>query len=83
MCRCFMGGNHRLRADTSVGGMRERPNRHAWSACVGQPTQGSNPCPSAQPRYGNARLGYAKYMPKAAAAWLIGAGASFVSRDVA
>src|SRR5260221_11254253 len=27
--------------------MRERPNRHAWSACVGQPTVGSNPTPSA------------------------------------
>ena len=32
------------------GGMRERPNRHAWKACVGQPTVGSNPTPSAQPR---------------------------------
>jgi hypothetical protein len=29
------------------GGMRERPNRHAWKACVGQPTVGSNPTPSA------------------------------------
>ena len=28
--------------------MRERPNRHAWKACVGQPTVGSNPTPSAQ-----------------------------------
>src|SRR5256714_3494540 len=27
--------------------MRERPNRHAWKACVGQPTGGSNPSPSA------------------------------------
>src|SRR5262245_5897886 len=27
--------------------MRERPNRHAWKACVGQPTVGSNPTPSA------------------------------------
>src|SRR5436189_3723225 len=31
----------------SPGGMRERPNRHAWRACVGQPTVGSNPTPSA------------------------------------
>ena len=29
------------------GGMRERTNRHAWRACVGQPTVGSNPTPSA------------------------------------
>ena len=29
------------------GGVRERPNRHAWKACVGQPTVGSNPTPSA------------------------------------
>ena len=29
------------------GGMRERPNRHAWKACVGQLTVGSNPTPSA------------------------------------
>ena len=28
--------------------MRERPNRHAWKACVGQPTVGSNPTPSAK-----------------------------------
>jgi hypothetical protein len=27
--------------------MRERPNRHAWKACVGQLTVGSNPTPSA------------------------------------
>src|SRR5438552_5394973 len=32
----------------SPGGMRERPNRHAWRACVGQPTVGSNPTPSAR-----------------------------------
>src|SRR6476619_4801204 len=31
------------------GGVRERPNRHAWKACVGQPTVGSNPTPSAMP----------------------------------
>jgi hypothetical protein len=31
------------------GGMRERPNRHAWKACVGRPTVGSNPTPSADP----------------------------------
>ena len=31
----------------AIGGMRERPNRHAWKACVGQPTVGSNPTPSA------------------------------------
>src|SRR5438128_7553598 len=30
------------------GGMRERPNRHAWKACVGQLTVGSNPTPSAE-----------------------------------
>ncbi len=30
-----------------AGGMRERTNRHAWRACVGQPTVGSNPTPSA------------------------------------
>src|SRR5207342_134992 len=29
------------------GGMRERPNRHAWKACEGQPSVGSNPTPSA------------------------------------
>src|SRR4029079_2277977 len=29
------------------GGVRERPNRHAWKACVGQLTVGSNPSPSA------------------------------------
>jgi tRNA(adenine34) deaminase len=28
--------------------MRERPNRHAWKACVGQLTVGSNPTPSAE-----------------------------------
>src|SRR5882757_3815819 len=28
--------------------MRERPNRHAWKACVGQLTVGSNPTPSAR-----------------------------------
>ena len=27
--------------------MRERPNRHAWRACVGKLTVGSNPTPSA------------------------------------
>jgi tRNA(adenine34) deaminase len=27
--------------------MRERPNRHAWRACVAQVTVGSNPTPSA------------------------------------
>ena len=30
------------------GGVRERPNRHAWKACVGQLTVGSNPTPSAK-----------------------------------
>src|SRR5215207_10672952 len=46
---------HRPRADTpagtllrDLGGVRERPNRHAWKACVGQPTVGSNPTPSAR-----------------------------------
>src|SRR5437879_9604858 len=28
--------------------MRERPNRHAWKACVGQLTVGSTPPPSAE-----------------------------------
>ena len=32
------------------GGVRERPNRHAWKACVGKPTVGSNPTPSAHDR---------------------------------
>src|SRR5258708_30007226 len=32
------------------GGVRERPNRHAWKACVGQLTVGSNPTPSARSR---------------------------------
>ena len=32
---------------SAPGGVRERPNRHAWKACVGQPTVGSNPTPSA------------------------------------
>ena len=27
--------------------MRERPNRHAWKACEGKPSVGSNPTPSA------------------------------------
>ena len=30
------------------GGMRERPNRHAWKACVGKLTLGSNPSLSAK-----------------------------------
>ena len=30
------------------GGVRERPNRHAWKACVGQLTVGSNPTSSAK-----------------------------------
>jgi hypothetical protein len=34
------------------GGVRERPNRHAWKACVGQLTVGSNPTPSANSRSG-------------------------------
>src|SRR5579864_7934537 len=29
------------------GGVRERPNRHDWKSCVGQPTVGSNPTLSA------------------------------------
>ena len=33
------------------GGVRERPNRHAWKACVGQLTVGSNPTPSAADRF--------------------------------
>jgi hypothetical protein len=32
------------------GGVRERPNRHDWKSCVGQPTVGSNPTLSAQRR---------------------------------
>ena len=31
------------------GGVRERPNRHAWKACDLQGSVGSNPTPSAQP----------------------------------
>ncbi len=31
------------------GGVRERPNRHDWKSCVGQPTVGSNPTSSATP----------------------------------
>ena len=34
----------------SLGGVRERPNRHDWKSCVGQPTVGSNPTSSAQGR---------------------------------
>ena len=30
-----------------LGGVRERPNRHDWKSCVGQPTVGSNPTSSA------------------------------------
>jgi hypothetical protein len=30
--------------------MPEWPNGHAWKACVGKPTQGSNPCLSAKSR---------------------------------
>jgi hypothetical protein len=33
---------------SASGGMRERTNRHAWRACVGQLTVGSNPTPSAK-----------------------------------
>ena len=32
------------------GGVRERPIRHAWRACRGQPLVGSNPTPSARGR---------------------------------
>ena len=32
------------------GGVRERPNRHAWKACVGKLTVGSNPTVSATGR---------------------------------
>lgn len=31
----------------SNGGVRERPNRHAWKACEGKPSVGSNPTSSA------------------------------------
>jgi tRNA(adenine34) deaminase len=31
----------------SLGGVRERPNRHAWKACEAQVSVGSNPTPSA------------------------------------
>ena len=34
-------------AGCSLGGVRERPNRHDWKSCVGQPTVGSNPTSSA------------------------------------
>ena len=42
------GGEH-------PGGVRERPNRHAWKACVGKLTVGSNPTPSAERRPGISR----------------------------
>ena len=32
-----------------LGGVRERPNRHAWKACEVQASVGSNPTPSAMP----------------------------------
>jgi tRNA(adenine34) deaminase len=31
----------------NLGGVRERPNRHAWKACEAQVSVGSNPTPSA------------------------------------
>ena len=37
-----------LKFQVILGGVRERPNRHAWKACVGKPTVGSNPTSSAQ-----------------------------------
>ena len=36
-----------LKFQVILGGVRERPNRHAWKACVGKPTVGSNPTSSA------------------------------------
>ena len=40
-----------LKFQVILGGVRERPNRHAWKACVGKPTVGSNPTSSAQKFY--------------------------------
>ena len=34
-------------ASDTFGGVRERPNRHAWKACEGRPSVGSNPTSSA------------------------------------
>ena len=45
--RPLPSSTRRGRRARTPGGMRERPNRHAWKACVGQPTVGSNPTPSA------------------------------------
>ncbi len=36
--------------------MRERPNRHAWKACEGKPSEGSNPSPSARGHHRAAQL---------------------------
>ncbi len=47
MCRRSPGRHPRERSNTIPGGVRERPNRHAWKACEGQPSVGSNPTPSA------------------------------------
>ena len=40
-------GSTRICPTLPGGGMRERPNRHAWKACEGQPSVGSNPTSSA------------------------------------
>ena len=32
---------------SNTGGFAQRPSAHAWKACVGQPTEGSNPSSSA------------------------------------
>ena len=36
-----------VRVSVILGGVRERPNRHAWKACEVQASVGSNPTPSA------------------------------------
>jgi hypothetical protein len=57
------GPRRRLQASLSgAGGVRERPNRHDWKSCVGQPTVGSNPTlsasqPTSQPASGCNRHG--------------------------
>ena len=38
---------HSAGEHATPGGVRERPNRHAWKACEGQPSVGSNPTLSA------------------------------------
>ncbi len=54
------------------GGVRERPNRHAWKACEGRPSVGSNPTSSATaspPRGVEAPLRAAKVAPSRITNW--------------